>query len=100
MKPIMVARGFATHAKEIDNSQLSQVMSVNGKIGWLGGNGRPDIAAGHSIIPGGYKTMAPDLIAQCKQSAKQALEKSYSIKVWPIPTKGRVANGVLLQLIV
>jgi len=85
MKPIMVARGFATHAKEIDNSQLSQVMSVNGKIGWLGGNGRPDIAAGHSIIAGGYKTMAPDLIAQCNQCVKQALENSYSLKIWPIP---------------
>ena len=84
MKPISVPRGFMTHATEITPSQLAEVMSVNGKIGWLGGNGRPDLGAGHSIIAGGYKTMSPELITQCNQCVKQALDTKVSIKVHPI----------------
>ena len=86
MKYIDVPRGFLTHAKELDERLMSEVISCNGKIGWLGGNGRPDLAAGHSIIAGDYKHKTPQLVASCNQCVKQAKENTIEIKVWPIPT--------------
>ena len=65
MSIIEIPRGFLTNTLELDDSRMSQVISVNGKIGWIGSNGRPDLAAGHSIIAGQYKDKKPDLITQC-----------------------------------
>ena len=60
MSVIEIPRGFLSQTVEINDAHMSQVISVNGKIGWLGGNGRPDLAAGHSIIAGQYKDKRPD----------------------------------------
>ena len=56
MSTIDVPRGFMSHTKELDEGRISEVVSCNGKIGWIGGNGRPDLAAGHSIIAGNLRT--------------------------------------------
>ena len=85
MKVIETPRGFMTHVDELDESYMSQVMTVNGKIGWIGGNGRPDLAAGHSIIAGDYKTKSPQLVASCNHCVKQAIEHKIELTVWPIP---------------
>ena len=60
-----VPRGYISQNKEIDDQVMSQVVSCNGKLGWLGSNGRPDLAAGHSIIAGQYKHKSCDLITMC-----------------------------------
>ena len=73
LKLIEVPRGFMTHVEEISESDMSQVMTVNGKIGWLSGTGRPDLAAGHSIIAGEYKNKSPQLVASCNQGVKLSL---------------------------
>ena len=85
MTEISVPRGFHTHVKEIDDKVLSQVVSVNGKIGWIGGNGRPDLAAGHSIIAGQYKLRSPDLVSQCNQCVRQAKDHEVRLRVHHIP---------------
>ena len=85
MKIIEVSRGFMTHVEELDESYMSQAMTVNGKKGWVGGNGRPDLAAGHSIIAGDYKTKSPQLVASCNHCVKQAIEHKIELTVWPIP---------------
>ena len=85
MSYIDIPRGYLTQTKEIDDKRLSEVISCNGKIGWLGGNGRPDVAAGHSIIAGEYKTKSPTLITSCNQCVKQAKENKVEMKIWSIP---------------
>ena len=85
MKIIEVPRGFMTHVDELDESYMSQAMTVNGKIGWIGGNGRPDLAAGHSIIAGDYKLRSPQLVASCNQCVKQAKENKVEMTIWSIP---------------
>ena len=64
---------------------MSHVVSTNGKIGWLGGNGRPDLAAGISIISGVYTTRSITRISDCNQCVNQAVSHKISMKVWPIP---------------
>ena len=81
---IDVPRGFATHTTEIPDAIMSKVVSSNGKIGWIGGNGRPDLAAGHSIIAGEYKDKSPNLVTSCNQCVKQAKENPIELIVWPI----------------
>ena len=39
MEIIEKPRGFITNTKEIDDATLSQVVTSNGKIGWIGTNG-------------------------------------------------------------
>ena len=87
MSVIDIPRGFKTHTKELSDDYMSQVMSSNGKIGWIGGNGRPDLAAGHSIIAGQYKDKSPQLITDCNQCVQQARDHRIVIKVWSIPLK-------------
>ena len=87
MSIIDIPRGFKTHTKELSDDYMSQVMSSNGKIGWIGGNGRPDLAAGHSIIAGQYKDKSPQLITDCNQCVQQARDHRIVIKVWSIPLK-------------
>ena len=65
LKGIEVPRGFLSNTQELSESMMQQVTRCNGQIGWLGGNGRPDIAAGHSIIAGQYKDKSPQLISDC-----------------------------------
>ena len=67
MSLIKTPRGLLSSSKELTDEYMSQVISCNGKIGWLGGNGRPDVAAGHSIIAGEYKDKSPSLITSCNQ---------------------------------
>ena len=55
LRDIEVPRGFLTNTEEISETYLKKVGTCNGQVGWLGGNGRPDIAAGHSIIAGKLK---------------------------------------------
>eukprot|EP00973_Karenia_brevis_P047706 6621287-Karenia_brevis.AAC.1 len=45
-------RGFMTNTNELDETWMIKVVSSNGQIGWIGSKGRPDAAAGHSIIAG------------------------------------------------
>ena len=48
-------RGFKSKTEKLDEATMSKVKAVNGQIGWLGGNGCPDLAAAHVIIAGGSK---------------------------------------------
>eukprot|EP00973_Karenia_brevis_P046485 6447149-Karenia_brevis.AAC.1 len=45
-------RGFMTSTTELDETWMNKVVLSNGQIGRIGSNGRPDAAAGHSIIAG------------------------------------------------
>jgi len=85
MELIEVPRGYITQTEQIGPEMLTRVKGSNGQIGWLGGNGRPDLAAGHSIIAGGYKDESPLLIGQCNQCVKQAQAHKIAIRVWSIP---------------
>ena len=87
MQYIEVPRGFLTNTTELDNKHMSEVVSCNGKIGWLGGNGRPDLAAGRSIIAGGYKTKSPQLVSSCSECVKRAKDNNVEIKIWLIPVE-------------
>ena len=58
MTTIQSPRGYMTIIEEIDDTMMSKVISNNGQVGWLGSNGRPDVAAGHSIIAASAKTRA------------------------------------------
>ena len=64
---------------------MQQVATCNGQIGWLGGNGKPDIAAGHSLIASAYSEKKPSLITDCNMCVKQAKTHKYRFKVWAIP---------------
>ena len=66
---------------------MGKVQQCNGKIGWLGSNGRPDVAAGHSIIAGQYKDKSPQLISDCNLCVKQAHAHSVKIRIWSIAPK-------------
>ena len=85
MSIIEIPRGFLSNTTELDDAHMSKVISANGKIGWLGGNGRPDLAAGHSIIASQVKDKLPDLITQCNTCTKQAFEHDVELRVWSIP---------------
>jgi len=85
MEIINIPRGFMTHTKELSEEYASKVLSCNGQIGWIGGNGRPDLAAGHSIIAGTFKDKSPQLVADCNQCVKQAKEHKIVMKIWSIP---------------
>ena len=87
MQPIQVPRGYMSQTTEITDEIMSQVMSCNGQIGWIGGNGRPDLAAGHSIIAGQYKDRKPQLVADCNQCVKQAKEHILTLRIWHIPVR-------------
>ena len=52
MIPLEFPRGYLSQATELSDEYMAKVVSLNGKFGWLGSNGRPDMAAGHSIIAG------------------------------------------------
>ena len=84
MSYIEIPRGFLSDTTELDAYRMSQVLTSNGQIGWIGGSGRPDVAAGHSIIAGQYKDKKPDLITQCNLCVKQCKENSGVHRVWPI----------------
>ena len=71
LKMLEPPRGLITTTKELDDKWIGQILACNGKIGWLGSNGRPDIAAGHSIIAGKVKDKSPELITLCNQVVKQ-----------------------------
>ena len=85
MRSISIPRGFLSNTVEIDDEHMSKVVSLNGRIGWAGGNGKPELSAGHCIIAGGYKTRSPDLVTQCNACVKQAREHQYKFRVWSIP---------------
>ena len=70
---------------KIDGHMMSQVKAVNGQIGWLGGNGRPDLAAAHSIIAGGCKNESFELITLCNACVKSAQAFTVALRIWPIP---------------
>ena len=82
---IDVPRGFLSQTGEIDDVHMSAVISSNGRIGWLGGNGRPDVAAAHSIIAGEYKNKSPQLVKMCNDAVKQAKDHNIELIIWPIP---------------
>ena len=85
MKVIDKPRGFYSNTKEIDDPTLSEVVTSNGKIGWIGTNGRPDVAAAHSIIAGGYKDKSPQLVKDCNDAVLHCQREPIEIKIWPIP---------------
>ena len=63
LQPIECPRGTITKTEGNLSTELMQyVGTCNGQIGWLGGNGKPDIAAGHSLIASEIKNMKPSLI--------------------------------------
>ena len=71
----------------MSDEYISKVKSSDEKIGWICGNGRPHLAAGHSIIAGQYEGKSLQLISDCNQCVKQALDHRIVIKVWSIPSK-------------
>ena len=52
---------------------------------WIGTNGRPDVAAAHSIIAGGYKDKSPQLVKDCNDAVLHCQREPIEIKIWPIP---------------
>ena len=87
MSEINIPRGFLTSTTELDDRRISEVLTSNGQIGWIGSNGKPDVAAGHSIIAGGYKDKSPQLITDCNACVKQAQSHNYMMRVWSIPPR-------------
>ena len=87
MKAIEAPRGLLSSTEDLSDDMMSQVETCNGQIGWLGGNGRPDVAAGHSIIASKVKERKPELIKLCNVCVKQAQSHSIKLKVWPIKPK-------------
>ena len=66
LQPIECPRGTITKTEgDLPESQMQQVATCNGQIGWLGGNGKPGIAAGHSLIASEVKDKKPSLITDC-----------------------------------
>eukprot|EP00973_Karenia_brevis_P058503 8147396-Karenia_brevis.AAC.1 len=64
---IETPRGFLSNTEELDETWMNKVVSSNGQVGWIGSNGRPDAAAGHSITAGEDKHKSPQLITMCNQ---------------------------------
>ena len=87
MKPVNVPRGYLTNTTEVDDTVMGHVVTANGQIGWIGGIGRPDLAAGHSIIAGAYKYRKPQLVSDCNACVKQAKDHPVRLRVWPIEPK-------------
>ncbi len=87
MHEIPIPRGFLTHTEELSEDMMSKVISSNGRIGWAGCNGKPELAAGHSIIAGGYKNKLPTLVSQCNACVKQARDHPYELRIWSIPVR-------------
>ena len=91
MKPIEVRRGYYAEmerdGKTIGPEMLTKVKGLNGQIGWLGGNGRPDLAAAHSIIAGGYKDEKATIVKDCNDCVTRAHNHKINLKVWSIPVK-------------
>ena len=85
LQSIDYPRGLLSNTKELDDAHLAAVVSCNGKIGWLSSNGRPDLAAGHSIIAGEYKHKLPSLITSCNACVKQAKTNRVEHHAWSIP---------------
>eukprot|EP00973_Karenia_brevis_P001494 203190-Karenia_brevis.AAC.1 len=77
-------RGFLSNTEELDETWIIQVVSSNSQIGWIGNNGHPDAAAGHSIIAGEYKHKSPQLITMCNQVVKQCKGTKVHHRVWVI----------------
>ena len=71
LTPLEPPRGLITTTKELDDKWIGQILACNGKIGWLGSNRRPDIAAGHSLFAGKVKDKSPELITLFNQVVKQ-----------------------------
>ena len=84
MKIIECPRGLLSSVEDLSDSMMSQVETCNGQIGWLGGNGRPDVAAGHSIIASKVKDRQPELVKLCNVCVKQAQSHSVKMKIWHI----------------
>ena len=86
LQPIECPRGTITKTEgDLPETQLQLVSTCNGQIGWLGGNGKPDIACGHSLIASEFKDKKPSLITDCNMCVKQARAHDYRLKIWPIP---------------
>ena len=65
LKAIDAPRGLLSSTEDLSESWIKEVETCNGQIGWLGGNGRPDVAAGHSIIASKVKDRQPELVELC-----------------------------------
>eukprot|EP00973_Karenia_brevis_P052666 7317811-Karenia_brevis.AAC.1 len=66
--------GFLSNTEEWDETWMNKI----------GSNGRPDAAAGHTIIAGEYKHKSPQLIAMCNQVVKQCKGMKVHHRVWHI----------------
>ena len=53
LSKIDVPRGYIKDTKVVSDGMITKIKGVNGGLGWLASTGRPDMAAVHSIIPGG-----------------------------------------------
>ena len=86
--------GAITKAEgELPEKHLQRTETCNGQLGWLGNNGKPDVAAGHSITASNKKEKKSSLITDCNTCVKQAQSHKYRIKVWPIrPADLRMAT--------
>ena len=63
---------------------VTKIKGVNGALGWLASTGRPDMAAVHSIIPGGYEARQPSLITDVNAAVAQCQSTPITIKIWSI----------------
>ena len=87
MKAIEAPRGLLSSTEDLSDSMMKEIETCNGQIGWLGGNGRPGVAAGHSIIASKVKYRHPELVKLGNVCVKQAQSHSIKMKVWPIKPK-------------
>ena len=78
---IEVPKGDISQTKEISDAMLTIVKGVNGGLGWLASTSRPDMAAVHSIIPGGYDKKLPQLITDVNAAVRQCQSTPITIKI-------------------
>ena len=64
---------------------LKRIKGVNGGLGWVSTTGRPDMSAIHSMLPGEYGEMKPDLVKKVNAAVDACHKMPITILVWSIP---------------
>ena len=102
LSKIEVPRGYIKDTKAVSDGMITKLKGVNGALGWLASTGRPDMAAVHSLIPGGYEARQTSLItdvnaavAQCKSTPisttrmfTQSGDRTLWLSVWTFLVAG------------
>ena len=82
LSKIEVPRGYIKDTKAVSDGMITKLKGVNGALGWLASTGRPDMAAVHSIIPGGYEARQTSLITDVNAAVAQCQSTPITIRIW------------------